>query len=182
MPFSRGSSQPRDRTQISRIAGGILFHLNQQGSPRILEWVAYPRGSSQHRNRTGVSCIAGRFFTIWATREAPNFSSGGDGTDSRWRWFIGQPRRETSPGPQVCFRTRNLQHPGNHFLLFLNRVFFLFDSSLAKNEEGLDHLRKASFYFLTIPFHRLPLLHFEWRSWEYLVLALKIVSSDMLIS
>ena len=36
-----------------------------QGSPRILEWVAYPfsRGSSRSRNRTRVSCIAGGFFT-----------------------------------------------------------------------------------------------------------------------
>ena len=43
-----------------------------QGSPRILEWVAYPfsRGSSQPRNWTRVSCIAGRFFTNWAIREA----------------------------------------------------------------------------------------------------------------
>ena len=29
------------------------------------------RGSSRPRDRTWVSCIAGRFFTIWATREAP---------------------------------------------------------------------------------------------------------------
>ena len=37
------------------------------------EWVACPfsRGSSRPRNQTGVSCIAGRFFTSWATREAP---------------------------------------------------------------------------------------------------------------
>ena len=30
----------------------ILYQLSHQGSPRILEWVAYPfsRGSSQHRN------------------------------------------------------------------------------------------------------------------------------------
>ena len=34
-----------------------LYHLSHQGSPRILEWVAYPfsRGSSQSRNRTRVS-------------------------------------------------------------------------------------------------------------------------------
>ena len=52
----------------------ILYHLSHQGSPRILEWVAYPfsRGSSQTRNQTGVSCIAGGFFTSWATREAPS--------------------------------------------------------------------------------------------------------------
>ena len=49
----------------------ILYRLSHQGSPRILEWVAYPfsRGSSWPGNQTGVSCIAGRFFTSWATRE-----------------------------------------------------------------------------------------------------------------
>ena len=42
---------------------------------RIPEWVAYPfsRESSQPRNWMGVSSIAGRFFTNWATREAPLF-------------------------------------------------------------------------------------------------------------
>ena len=50
----------------------ILYHLSHQGSPRILQWVAYPfsKGSSGSRNRTRVSCIAGGFFTSWATREA----------------------------------------------------------------------------------------------------------------
>ena len=43
----------------------FLYHFSHQGSPRVLEWVAYPfaRGSSQLRNQTRVSCIAGRFFT-----------------------------------------------------------------------------------------------------------------------
>ena len=64
VPFSRGSSQPRDWTQVSR---WILYQLSH------LEWVAYPflSGSSQPRNQTGVSYIAGRFFIDWATREAP---------------------------------------------------------------------------------------------------------------
>ena len=50
----------------------ILFHLSHQGSPRILEYVAYlfSRVSSRPRNQPGVSCIAGRFLTPWATREA----------------------------------------------------------------------------------------------------------------
>ena len=49
--------------------GWILYQLSHQGSPRILEWVAYPFSSrsSQPRNQTGVSCVAGR-----ATWEAPN--------------------------------------------------------------------------------------------------------------
>ena len=49
----------------------ILYQLSHQGSPRILEWVAYPfSGYSQPRNRTRVSCTAGTFFTNWAIREA----------------------------------------------------------------------------------------------------------------
>ena len=40
---------------------------------RILEWVAFSffRGPSQPRDWTQVSHIVGRFFTSWATREAP---------------------------------------------------------------------------------------------------------------
>ena len=51
----------------------ILYSLSHQGSPRILEWVAYPfsRGSSRLRNLNGVSCIAGGLFTSWATGEGP---------------------------------------------------------------------------------------------------------------
>ena len=51
----------------------IIYHLSHQGSPRTLQWVAYPfsGGSSQSRNQTGVSSIADEFFTSWATREAP---------------------------------------------------------------------------------------------------------------
>ena len=39
-PFSRGSFQPRDRTQVSHID-----QLTHKGSPRILEWVTYPFSS-----------------------------------------------------------------------------------------------------------------------------------------
>ena len=43
----------------------ILYQLSHKGSPRILEWVAYPffSGSSWPRNWTGVSCVAAGFFT-----------------------------------------------------------------------------------------------------------------------
>ena len=42
-----------------------LYQLSHKGSPRILEWVAFPfsRGSSQPKDQTQVSHIAGRFFT-----------------------------------------------------------------------------------------------------------------------
>ena len=47
IPFSWGSSQPRDWTQVS--LRRILYQLSHKGSPRILEWVAYPfsRASSE---------------------------------------------------------------------------------------------------------------------------------------
>ena len=50
----------------------ILYCLSHHGSPRILEWVAYPfsRGTFQAGNWTGVSCTAGGFFTSWAAWEA----------------------------------------------------------------------------------------------------------------
>ena len=67
---SRGSSQTRDRNQLSFIAGRFL--TSHKGSPEILEWVAYPfsSGSFWPRNQTNVSCFAGRFLTNWVTREA----------------------------------------------------------------------------------------------------------------
>ena len=56
----------------------IVYQLSHKGSPRTLEWAAYPlsRGSSQPRNQTGVSCIAGRFGggegTIWSPLTSVN--------------------------------------------------------------------------------------------------------------
>ena len=79
----------------------ILYQLSHQGSPRILEWAAYPFSSrsSRPRNWTGISCIAGGFFTNWAIREDPirkaqsktliiaNASKGVGQQDSRHRWW-----------------------------------------------------------------------------------------------
>ena len=69
IPFSKGSSQPRDQTQVSRMTG--RFFTSHQGSPRMLEWAAYSfsSGSSQPRNWTRISCIAGRLFTSWTTTD-----------------------------------------------------------------------------------------------------------------
>ena len=55
----------------------ILYKQTHYGSPRILEWVAFPfsRASSQLRDQTLVSHIAGRFFISWATREAQEYWS-----------------------------------------------------------------------------------------------------------
>ena len=51
----------------------ILYQLSHQGSPRVLEWVAWPfsRGSSWPRDQTGVSCIDRWILYCWATKEDP---------------------------------------------------------------------------------------------------------------
>ena len=51
----------------------ILYQLSHKGSPRLLEWVAYPftSRSSQPRNWTRVSCIPDRFCTKWAYQGSP---------------------------------------------------------------------------------------------------------------
>ena len=53
VPFSRGSSQPRDRTQAPPSQADSL-PLSHQGSPRIQKWVSCPFSSksSQPRNQT----------------------------------------------------------------------------------------------------------------------------------
>ena len=74
IPFSRGSSQPWDQTQVYCTAGGFFTVWASREAQRMLEWVALPfsRGSSQPRGRTWVSCLAGGFLvTVWASREAP---------------------------------------------------------------------------------------------------------------
>ena len=70
-PFSSGSSPPRDRTQVSHIAGEFFTswatgkpNNTGVGSLSLLQQI-FP---TQELN--WVSCIAGGFFTSWATREA----------------------------------------------------------------------------------------------------------------
>ena len=57
---------PVDRSPPGSSVHGIL-------QARIPAWVAilFSRGSCPPNDWTWVSCIAGRYFTFWATREAP---------------------------------------------------------------------------------------------------------------
>ena len=59
--FSRGSSQPRDQTQVSHIASRLFTSWATREAQEYWSWVTYPfsSGSSQPRNWTGVSWIAG---------------------------------------------------------------------------------------------------------------------------
>ena len=71
VPFSRISSPGLPH------CWRILYHLSHQGSPRILEWVAYPflQGIflTQESNQGLLHCC--RFFTSWA---------------KTWVWSLGQ--------------------------------------------------------------------------------------------
>ena len=96
--FSRVSSQPRNRCQVSHIAGGFFisiccyclvakscqtlcnpmncslpgFSVHGILQARILKWVdiSFSRGSSQPRDQTHVSCLGRRSLYHWANREA----------------------------------------------------------------------------------------------------------------
>ena len=50
----------------------ILYQLSHWGSPRILEWVAYPFSSesSWPRNQARSPALKADFFTSWVTRQA----------------------------------------------------------------------------------------------------------------
>ena len=60
-PFSRRSSQPRDWTLVSHIAGGFFTSWTTGEALEYWSGLAYPffSRSSWPRNRTRVSCIAG---------------------------------------------------------------------------------------------------------------------------
>ena len=70
-PFSGGSSQSRNKTQVSCIPGGFFSSWATRETPKILECVPYPfsRESSWPRIWTGVCWIVGRFFTNWTIRD-----------------------------------------------------------------------------------------------------------------
>ena len=66
-------------TESSTVVSNSLWHhglyspWNSTG--QNIEAIPFSRGSSQPRDWTEVSSIAGRFFTSWATREAPKYLS-----------------------------------------------------------------------------------------------------------
>ena len=63
--------------------------LYQLGSPRILEWGAYPfsSGSSWPRNQTEVSCFAGRFRYPWFNILRSLFLGSSDFTEKKKSFF-----------------------------------------------------------------------------------------------
>ena len=102
---------------------------------RILEWVAifFSRGSSQPRDQNWISCIAGRFFTIWATREAP-----GDRTQLKITWYS----RVKCPCP-----------PG------LSNNLYVPQKANAATDMALVQITEACVVFPPLEFALRPLLH-----------------------
>ena len=105
----QGSSQPRDQTDLSCIFRQILYQPSHQGSPRILEKVAYPFSSepSWPRNRTVVSCIAGGYYPPhpyqekmqWAKVKRKKQKLESWASSRRW-WWTGKPGVWKSLGSQ----------------------------------------------------------------------------------
>ena len=72
LPFSRGIFPTQGSSPGLPHCRQIISQLSHKGSPRILEWVAYPFSSrsSWSRNWIRAFCVAGRFFPSWALRES----------------------------------------------------------------------------------------------------------------
>ena len=71
-PFSRGSSQPKDWTQVSRILGRFFTSWATSETRKYLSGQPIPSlVDLPYRNQTRVSCITGGLFTNWVMREAP---------------------------------------------------------------------------------------------------------------
>ena len=71
-PFSRQSSQPRDQTLVSHIAGGFFTSwATREPQEYWSEWpIPSPADIPNPGIEPGSPAIAGRFFTDWAMREA----------------------------------------------------------------------------------------------------------------
>ena len=73
--FSRGSSQSRDWPRSLALQADSL-PAEPQGKPKntLVGSLSLLQQIFQPRNQTRVSWFAGRFFTSWATMEAPRFN------------------------------------------------------------------------------------------------------------
>ena len=124
MPSSRGSSHPRDRTQVSCIEGGFLTIWATREAQEY--WSGQPISSlgdlSQPRNQTRVSCIAGGFFSSWAIRKAPQLTL----QDYNWwanycgrtmslftRAWSRLPKLRTWRGTVLCRKIKSMKVEGN---------------------------------------------------------------------
>ena len=73
IPYSRGSSQPRDQTWVSRVAGRFFYHLNHQGIP--YSTTPSSQSSTHHpvlRTLTCVCTLAYIHLLIRATLNIPS--------------------------------------------------------------------------------------------------------------
>ena len=82
----------------------ILYQLSHQGSPRMLEWVAYPFSSrsSRPRNWSLVSRTAGGFLTNWVTEPQVKPKNAGVGSLSLLQRIF--PTQELNQGLLHCRR------------------------------------------------------------------------------
>ena len=131
---------PRDRSNPgnklrSPHCKWIFYNLSLQGSPRILEWVAYSfsRRSSQPRNQSRVSCFAGRFFISWATREALEYVKVSNSSYTRNLWVL------LSPSYLLLLLLRSLSLQLESFLWF-QRLMWL-DWTCLNNARWSSFLR-----------------------------------------
>ena len=61
IPFSRGSSRPRDQTWVSCVGRQILYHLSHEGSPTLY----FISGNSTPRSLWCPRCLTCCLLCVW---------------------------------------------------------------------------------------------------------------------
>ena len=83
MPFSRGSSQHRDGSQVSCVAGGFLYRVSHWGSPFLwhspqISWFV-PKVFTERSGKWGAS------YNVWNQNLIPRVCTRSWGFSLRWR-------------------------------------------------------------------------------------------------
>ena len=84
VPFSRGSSQPRDQTQVFHIARWILYHLSHQGFPG---GTSGKESACQCRRHKNVGLIPGLGRPCGVGNSYPLQYSGLENSMGRGAWW-----------------------------------------------------------------------------------------------
>ena len=108
--FSRGSSQPRNRTRVSHLAGQTLCRLSHQGSPKLLKVMSNQWCNTRLEK---PSCTSKPWKDTWWPKgrtqqvsSCPSSALLGSTPHTPRRRHVSYPAPLTCPGAGVCLMPR----------------------------------------------------------------------------
>ena len=121
----------------------ILYQLSHKGSPRILEWVAYPFSniSSRPRNQTGVSSLQADSLPaeLWGSPHCPHSSS----VLGSMTWLPSSPNLWLFLSPFLCLLSKHiLGHPS----VFIMHITYTCCYGLIQHPHEEGHFTQVNWY------------------------------------